>query len=193
MKKILMTLAVVMITAMSANAQTAGQLYCQGGFNGNLSTLTNNDDAKMKLGWGVGANIYYCITDQWAVALDLSRDFIGCKSKDADENIKLDYLSFGPMAKYYAEPWLALQAGPEIGFLFSAKMDGNSVKDNFKKTELSLPIGVSFEPNLGDDDHKLVIGLRYRLGMSNVNKDKETMRNSALILSIGYKFPLLQK
>ena len=191
----MMLMAVVaMMTTMSMNAQNAHDLNARLRVGGDLCTLTGNKDFKQKLGWSIGADFDYGITDQWAVSLDLSHDYIGAKSKSLDKKLNLEYISFGPMAKYYATPWLALQAGPEIGFLVKAKMDGTNYKDACKKTEFSLPIGVSFEPNLGSRDHSLIVDLRYRLGLSKVNKKDasfDDMRNSALILAVGYKFSLL--
>ena len=196
MKKFLMMIAVAMMMATSMNAQTAGECNFITRAGGNLTTLTNNKDAKLRVGWDIGAAFNLCITDQFAVALDISHDYLGAKSKIADKNLQLEYLSFGPMAKYYATPWLAVQAGPELGFLLTAKLGGDKVvsgekiKDGFKKTELSLPIGVSFEPKVGNKGGSLVFDLRYHLGLTKVNKDGDSMRNSAFIFTAGYKFNL---
>jgi hypothetical protein len=196
MKKFLMMMAMAMMTSMSMNAQTAGECNFIARAGGNLTTLTNNKDAKQRIGWDIGAAFNLCITDQFAVALDISHDYLGAKSKILDKNLQLEYLSFGPMAKYYATPWLALQAGPEIGFLLTAKLGGDKVvsgdkiKDAYKKTELSLPIGVSFEPKVGTKGGTLVLDLRYHLGLTKVNKNGDANRNSAFIFTAGYKFDL---
>lgn len=194
MKRLLLMAVVAMMATMSMNAQNAHDLNVRFRLGGDLCTLTGNDDYKQKLGWSIGGGFDFCITDQWAVSLDLSHDYIGAKSKSLDKKLNLEYLSFGPMAKFYATPWLALQAGPEIGFLMKAKMDDTSYKDACKKTEFSLPLGVSFEPKIGSNDGSLIIDLRYRLGLSNVNKKDvidDNMRNSAFIFTVGYKFNLL--
>lgn len=194
MKRLLLMAVVSMMATMSMNAQNAHDLIVRSRVGVNLCTLTGNDDFKQKLGWTVGAGFDFCITDQWAVSLDISRDYIGAKSKLLDKKLNLEYLSFGPIAKFYATPWLALQAGPEIGFLLKAKMDDTSYKDAYKKTEFSLPLGVSFEPKIGSNDGSLIIDLRYRLGLSNVNKKDvidANIHNSAFIFTVGYKFNLL--
>lgn len=189
MKKIiLITLATLMAT-MTVNAQRSGDIKFRFRGGGNLSTLTGLDDAQQKIGWTVGFGLDYCFTDQFALSLDVNRDQLGAKSKSLDKKLNLEYLSLGPMAKYYATPWLALQAGPEIGFLRKAKMDGQNCKDDYKKTEFSLPIGLSFEPKISKRDVALIIDLRYRLGLSNANERDvliDDVKNSAFILTIGY-------
>lgn len=193
MKKIVIMAVAALMATTTLNAQTAGDIYFRARGGGNISTLTGSDDAKQKIGWDLGFGLDYCFTDQFALSLDVSRDQLGCKSKALDKNLNLEYLSLGPMVKYYATPWLAFQAGPEIGFLRKAKMSGINYKNAYKKTEFSMPIGLSFEPKVSKKDVALVIDLRYRLGLSNANDDDtdvNDMKNSAFIITLGYKFGL---
>lgn len=193
MKKIIIMAVAALMATTTLNAQTAGALNFRARGGGNLSRLTGTDDAKDKIGWTIAFGLDYCLTDQFTLSLDVSRDQIGCKSKSLDKNLNLEYLSLGPMVKYYAIPWLAVQAGPEIGFLRKAKMGGVNYKNDYKKTEFSFPVGLSFEPQISKKDVALVIDLRYRFGLSNAN-EKDAMvddvKNSAFILTIGYKFGL---
>ena len=51
-------------------------------------------------------------------------------------------------------------------------------------------MGVTFEL-LRDRDYSLIIDLRYRFGVTNINKKElieDNIRNSALILTAGYRF-----
>ena len=191
MKKTIIIAVAALIAAMNLKAQTQGDINFRFRAGGNLSTLSGNDDAKEKIGWSLGVGVDYCLTDLFALSLDVNRDQLGCKSKALDKKLNLEYLSIGPLAKYYATPWLALQAGPEIGFLRKAKMSGVNQKDAYKKTELSLPIGLSIEPKVSSKkDVALIIDLRYRLGLSNVNDEDalmDDMKNSTFTLTIGYK------
>ena len=193
MKRIIIMAVAALMATTTLNAQTAGDIKFRARGGGNLSTLTGTDDAKDKIGWTIGFGLDYCFTDQFALCLDVSRDQLGCKSKSLDKKLNLEYLSLGPMVKYYSIPWIAVQAGLEIGFLRKAKMDGVNYKDAYKKTEFSLPIGLSFEPKISKKDVALVIDLRCHLGLSNANeKDAlvEDVKNKAFILTLGYKFGL---
>ena len=193
MKKTIIIAVAALMAAMNLKAQTQGDINFRFRAGGNLSTLSGNDDAKEKIGWSLGVGVDYCLTDLFALSLDVNRDQLGCKSKALDKKLNLEYLSIGPLAKYCATPWLALQAGPEIGFLRKAKMSGINQKEAYEKTEFSLPIGLSFEPKVSKKDVALVIDLRYRLGLSKANDEDVLigdMKNSAFILTIGYKLGL---
>lgn len=193
MKKLLMMVAVAMMMTMSVKAQSAGEWSFKGRIGSNMSTVTNNDDAKWKFGLSAALGVDYMFTDKFGASLELNRNVFGSKSKFLDEDSKIDYFHIPLLAKYYAAPWFALQAGPQIGFLNSAKRDGVSYKDTCKKTEFSIPLGVSFEPNLKSfsSTSSVIIDLRYHLGLTKVNDyGLDSYCNRAFILSIGYKFGL---
>lgn len=193
MKKFLAMVAVAMMTAMSANAQSAGDLIFKGRLGGNVSTVTNNDDAKWKIGYSVSVGFDYMITNKLSAVVELNHNLIGSKSELADKNANLDYTHIPVLAKYYVTPWLALQAGPQIGFLFNAKIDGKSFKSTCKKTEFSIPLGASVEIPITESAwmDRAIIDLRYHLGLTNTNKSgSENCYNRAFILTVGYMFDL---
>jgi hypothetical protein len=67
-----------------------------------------------------------------------------------------------------------LQAGPQLGFLASAKSEVNDddtdVKDDFESIDLGLGLGVSYINPVSD----FGVDVRYNLGLSNVNKNGTT-------------------
>lgn len=190
MKKMIMMIAVAVLTAVSANAQDAGNFRLKYRVGGNLSTVTNNEDAKYKLGVSVALGAEYFLTNKLGLSLELDRNVMGYKSKFLDKNAIIDYFHFPLQAKYYVTPWLALQAGPQIGFLARAKVDGTSVKDQCKKVEFSIPIGASFDL-LKFKDNCLYVDLRYHLGLSKVNTEgSENICNRGFFLSVGYFYSL---
>ena len=143
----------------------------------------------------MGTGFDFFFTDKFALGIDLTHDVIGAKSKTMDENFNLEYIGFGPLARYYAMPWVSLYAGPEINFLTSAKIDDVSLKSSCKKTELSVPVGISFEPVINKvRDIALIVDLRYRFGLSKMNKESfdgvDDIKNSAFIFTLGIRYPL---
>ena len=195
MKKFLVMFVVAMMAAMNVSAQKAGNVFYRAQVGVNTSTLTGSDLAKYKIGWTLNTGFDFCFTDNFSLGLDVIHDYIGANNKAIDENVNLEYIGFGPLARYYATPWVSLYAGPEINFLTNAKVDDKSFKSSCKKTEFSVPIGVSFEPVVGKSRNiSLIIDLRYRLGLTKVNKapilDDNDLRNSAFILTLGVKYPL---
>lgn len=103
-----------------------------------------------------------------------------------DELAALNYLNVPLMGKYYVTRGFSLEAGPQIGYLLSAKEDGKSIKDNFKALDFGVNLGLGYKLKNG-----LNFGLRYNIGLSNVNDvsgSSDTYRNGVGQVSIGYFF-----
>lgn len=119
---------------------------------------------------------------------------------------KLDYLNIPLMAKYYVAEGFSVEAGPQVGFLLSAKDDweGNygevtesgseDFKDFVKGIDFGLNLGVGYKMTSG-----LNFGARYNLGLSNfwdIPSDIDPgfgiadikNQNAVFQLSVGYFF-----
>ncbi|RZJ50008.1 MAG: PorT family protein, partial [Flavobacterium sp.] len=99
----------------------------------------------------------------------------------------LSYLNVPIMAKYYVIEKLSLEAGPQIGFLLSAKNQVDDLKDSFKSVDFGLNLGASY-----DITEHFFAGVRYNIGLSNIadvpdESDYKT-NNSVVSVSVGYKF-----
>ena len=52
----------------------------------------------------------------------------------------------------------------------------------FKSTDVSIPLGVSFERN------RFIVDARYNLGVSNIdNVGFSDVKNNVIVLSLGYR------
>ncbi len=61
------------------------------------------------------------------------------------------------------------------------------MKDFYKKLDVSIPIGISYEFD------NVILDARYRFGVNNINDMKELsdkMRNSVFSFTVGYRFSL---
>jgi outer membrane autotransporter protein len=91
------------------------------------------------------------------------------------------------MAKYYVADAFSLEAGPQLGFLMSAKADGKDNKKEFNSTDFAFNLGAGYDLN-----EQMSLGLRYNIGLSDIEKDlmagESGSTNSSLQLSFGYKF-----
>jgi hypothetical protein len=183
MKKILM-IAALMVATLSASAQG---MYLKPMVGGTLSTMTGDgsDDAKMKVGLVAGAEFGYDFTENMGLTAGLLYTMEGCKSKALDKNMNLDYLNIPILFNYYVIPGLALKAGVQPGFLMRAKLDGNDMKDFYKKFDLAIPLGASYEFS------DFVIDARYNLGaLFNIaDHGDNKAHNSVIQLTLGYKIP----
>jgi hypothetical protein len=99
------------------------------------------------------------------------------------------------MVKYYPTEKFNLEAGPQVGFLVSAKtvakVNGNkgddNVKDSFESVNLGLNFGAAY-----DFTKNISAGVRYNFGLSNLAKtevgDDTKILGNVLSLSVGYSF-----
>ncbi|WP_130736698.1 porin family protein [Flavobacterium sp. J27] len=155
----------------------------------NLSTLTGDDDTSMKVGFQVGGFAEIGISDKFAIQPELLYSAQGTKYDGAgDPSLNLDYLNIPVMAKYYVTEGFSLEAGPQIGFLLSAKAksDGGDVdfKDYVNSTDFGLNVGAGY-----DVTENINLGLRYGFGLSDVNKEgDDSIKNSNFAFAVAYKF-----
>lgn len=187
------------MATVSANAQ---EMFIKPMVGGTLATVTgdNTDDAKMKIGFVGGAEFGYQVADPFAVTVGALVSMQGAGQKDndyyRDAKTTTTYLNIPIQANYYIIPGLAVKAGVQPGFLLSAKSKGeahtgagwveydHSGTDGYKKFDLSIPLGLSYE--ISD----FVIDARYNLGLTNVlDNDNVKQKNSVIMLTVGYKIP----
>ncbi len=187
------------MTTVSASAQ---QMFIKPMVGGTLATVTGDgtSDAKMKIGLAAGAEFGYHLMDQFAVTAGALVSMQGAGTKDndyyRDASTTLTYLNIPVLANYYIIPGLAVKAGIQPGFMLSAKAKGEehtsagwidydrSGTDGFKKFDLSIPLGLSYE--ISD----FVIDARYNLGLTNIiDSDNIKNKNSVIMLTVGYKIP----
>jgi len=113
--------------------------------------------------------------------------------------VALDYLNIPVLGTYEVAEGLTLKAGPQIGFLLSAKdkEDGEpdfDVKDFVKSTDIGVNFGLGYELENG-----LNFNATYNLGLTDLNDDADleaegvNWKNSVIQVSVGYKFDLSKK
>ena len=193
MKKLMMMMA-MMVAAVTANAQ---QMFVKPMVGATVAKITDADDAAWKIGIAAGGEFGYLLNEQFAVTAGALVSMQGTKdSEDDDYSMTTTYLNVPILANYYIIPGLAVKAGVQPGFLLSAKSKGevhtgsgwaeydHSGTDGYKKFDLSIPLGLSYE--ISD----FVIDARYNLGLTNINDDSNVKnKNSVIMLTVGYKIP----
>lgn len=191
MKKII--LAAIAVMAFSfANAQET-RFGVKGGLN--LTTFAGGNywDAKSLVGFHVGGFAEIKIIERLSIQPEVLFSTQGAKLEDGldDFDAKLNYINIPVLAKFYVTKQFTVEAGPQLGFLVSAKHESEDAKDLYKSVDLGFNFGVgyNFTENVG-------VGLRYTVGLSNVGDyDSEDFdeyldspKNSVLALSLAYKF-----
>ena len=145
-------------------------------------------DNKSRVGLVAGVEGEYYATEWLGIALGVNYAQQGWKFKgnDLDETTKLDYLNVPLTGNFYVAKGLALKTGFQFGFLMSAKVESEDVKDACEKLNLSIPLGISYEIS------NFVLDLRYNMGLNKTNKadNGNKARSDLLQITLGYKFAL---
>jgi len=189
MKKVILSLALAV--GISATASAQARIGLKAG--GSLTNLTGSDvsGAGNKFGFhgGLVANLGF--GGPLSVQPEVLFSMKGYQNPDnSKQKINLNYIDVPVMLQYNADG-LFFEAGPQIGFLASAKSTDGSrdtdVKDLFQSVDFGYAVGLGYKLETGP-----MIGLRYNGGITSAFKDIANTtikaRNSAFQLYVGYMF-----
>lgn len=181
MKKIILVLAIFAFGFTNAQETKFG---VKGGLN--IASLTNLSYTKSLVGFNIGGFAEIKLNEKFAIQPELLYSGQGAKYQDIG-NFSMNYINVPVMAKYFITEAFNIEAGPQVGFLMSAKEDGTNVKEFVKSTDFGVNLGAGYDitKNIG-------LNLRYCLGLSGVDKEilagDKSSKNSVIQLSVGYKF-----
>ena len=202
MKKIILS-AMAVFAFGFMNAQEVG-FGAKAGLNiANLSGDIEDTESLMGLHVGVFAEIKF--SERFSFQPELLYSMQGAKAEDSEmgvtmeSKLKLGYINLPLMVKFYAAENFFLEAGPQVGFLMSAKSEwetsgggaslsgDDDVKDDYKSIDFGLNFGLGY-----NFTENLSVGARYNLGLSNIadvdDSDDFKISNSVIQVSVGYKF-----
>ena len=199
MKKLLTIIATAFI-ALSVSAQSeAGSFTLQPNVGFTYTTATGDlgDGRDGAFALTAGVEGMYMVNDKFGAALGLNYTGYNTSVEVKKEDLVYSnyYFNIPVTANYYVAPGLAIKAGIALNFLSTAKLDGydefeygfgivsvkSKVKDLYKSTFFSIPVGASYEFN------DFVFDARYNFGVSKAAKGGDGSFN-ALTFTVGYKF-----
>jgi hypothetical protein len=194
MKRIITTIAI--ITALHCSAQKIN-FGIKAGLN--MSRLTGgNADATVSAsnGFHAGAFLEFKALGKIAIQPELLFSAQGAKFENdlSVSTTKMNYVIVPVMVKYYPIAGLFVEAGPQAGFLVTAKEDieykiastnsSNDIKDKTKAFDMSANVGVGY-----DIHDKVIVQVRYCIGLTNTSTvDTFNTKNGVFQMSLGYKF-----
>ncbi|MBS7255638.1 porin family protein [Flavobacterium branchiicola] len=191
MKKIILSAIAVMAFAFT-NAQET-RFGVKGGLNITSFAGGNYYDANSLVGFQVGGFAEIKVIERLSIQPELLFSTQGAQLKfgNSDFDTKLNYINVPVLAKFYITKQFTAEAGPQLGFLVSAKSEGEDVKDGFKSVDTGFNFGVGY--NFTDN---FSVNARYTVGLSNIaDNDAETWddyydspKNSVFAVTLGYKF-----
>lgn len=166
----------------------------------NVANLTGDDtddvDARISGVFGVFAKV--SISETIAFQPEVLYSMQGATGSEVyegtnvDVTMKLDYINIPLMMKFYVADGFSFNAGPQVGFLASAKAKAEAqgvsaeedIKDQLKGIDFGLNFGVGYDLPMG-----LGVDLRYNLGLSNVfDTDEAEAKNGVLQFTASYSF-----
>jgi hypothetical protein len=178
MKFLIVLITAVLITG-NINAQhgnsPAGHVNIgiKGGVN--LYNVHNDNNTRYdpRIGFNFGLLGHIHLNEHFAIQPEIVFSAQGAKHKldNGTTNYNLDYINVPVLLQYMFDNGLRLQAGPQVGFLVSAKSKtGNNsidVKNDMNPIDFAMSFGISYVfPPTG-----FGIDARYNLGLSNINKN----------------------
>lgn len=139
-----------------------------------------------------GLYLTVMVSETFGVQPELLYNSVGSKIAFGSDDIvsQLDYLTVPVMLRYNPVKVFNIHAGPQFGFLMSAKdkYDGDSedAKDRYKGLDLGLGVGAGVDLPMG-----LGISARYVLGLSNIAEledgEEGSLKNNVIQLSVSYR------
>ena len=192
MKKLFLLAAVVVFGFSNVNAQEVN-FGAKAGLNLASIAGDDTDDLDGRTAFHVGVVAEIAISDQFSVQPELVYSAQGATMSDEgiDVDINADYINLPIMAKYYVADGFSIEAGPQVGFLMSAKVkaegEEEDIKDSVKGIDFGANLGIGYKLESG-----LNFGARYNLGLSNLNDGEDSddfkWNNSVIQVSVGYFF-----
>lgn len=199
--KLLAFLAIVL--SLSSYAQEEESTFRYGPrFGLSLSELKGTENLKsLRSTFSAGMMSEYKLNKTFSLYSELNYSRQGSTDRGNEQgsffenSINLDYINVPLLVKYYLKDGLAIEAGPQFGYLLNAKYKSKqvenptvlNVKEDVENFDFSFVLGASFKTEWG-----FVVGARYNLGINDINKSLNSelgsLRNAVFQLYFGYLF-----
>jgi Outer membrane protein beta-barrel domain len=175
MKKVVLVLAII---AVGFGAQAQVKFGVKAGLNGyNFSgDDTDGENFKTKIGFNAGGFANIPVGEKFSVQPELIYSVEGAKISEGEDrvNYNMNYINIPVLVQFNSASGFYAEAGPQIGFLTSAKADtkiggvstDTDVKEFFKGTNFSAAIGLGYKLSSG-----LGFGARYNFGLGNIGEE----------------------
>ena len=203
MKKILLTLTVMLASVATYAQHAVGTVTIQPKLGMNVAGLTDMKGSDPRIGLAAGAEVEYQVADIASVSAGVLYSMQGGKcegemsfwgfSQSGKLTYKLDYINIPIMANVYVVKGLAVKFGVQPGFNIHSAVEAStrgtagsgSQAVNIKANtfDFALPVGLSYEYN------NVVLDARYNWGLTRAMENSKH-NNSVFQLTLGYKFAL---
>lgn len=194
MNKIILSLALLAGTVSAASAQTSPRFGIRAGISAATLSGDNTSDYSYGLAGLGGVTANFPISDMFSIQPELLYNLKGTQLKDIagnDSKVRLDlhYVDLPILVRLDADgPYF--EAGPQVGYLLSAKFGGKDKEtietSSLQQLSLGYVAGVGYKLTSGLD-----LGVRFNGGISSIGKDDDGLdqqRNQVFSFIVGYSF-----
>lgn len=205
MKKLLLSLFVFafgIINAQKTQFGIKGGLNISSQENTFLSGLTSTKSSSL-LGFHIGGFFEHKISEKFSIQPELlfstqggklsyNEDYLTLPNpndpsiREIENKSNLYYFNIPITFKYYVIDKITLELGPQVGFLVSSKFEYTSTalipEQNYKSLDYGLNFGASYVIT-----NNISFGIRYNMGLNNISKNSNEIKNNVFSLSTLYK------
>ena len=190
--KSIFLLCAALVVSGSAFSQAQFSVGLKGGLNfANLDVSSLQGTYESRTGYHLGAFSLIKFA-KFGIQPEIIYSEQGAKVKSPNTSSlesNFSYVNIPIILKLYTIGGLNLQVGPQFGFLTSAEVDGDNVKDQLKSSDFSVGLGVGWDAPFG-----LSLDARYNLGVSDVSDMAAAeIKNQVWQISAGFKLFKLGK
>jgi hypothetical protein len=145
-------------------------------------------DTKALLGFHAGAYATVMLNKNIGIQPEVLYSTQGAKLEFlGSASHKFNYINVPVLFRYNVNKLLSFHAGPQIGFLASAKLkngdNSQDIKSSYKGADFSLAVG-----GIVDLPMKLSLTARYAFGLTNLyTYDSPKIKSCNIQISVGYK------
>lgn len=190
MRKHLAVLAFLVVMGGYVNAQSVN-IGIKGGLNSYTIGGDDTDDIDSKLGYNVGLLGHIHLSERFGLQPEIVYSTQGAKANDGsgDVKISLDYINVPVLFQYMYDNGFRIQAGPQVGFLTSAKAKADGITIDLDDSFDTIDFGVSVGASYVDPSSGFGVDARYNLGLNNINEDDSSKNyNRGFQVGIFYLF-----
>ncbi|RZJ77211.1 MAG: PorT family protein [Flavobacterium sp.] len=187
MKKLIVA-SLLLFTVGSVKAQKLA-LIPKAGINISTQAIEGLGNEKGKVGFQGGLGLNIQTGDNFSIQPEINYVSKGTKLEFGNTKTSLDlnYLEVPILAKYAFGP-VYVNAGPSIGLSVDKKSTvARNYGDELKKIDFGVQMGAGLALPLGKG--KVIIDGRYALGLNNIAKNGNEIKNRGILTSLGYMIP----
>lgn len=184
-----MILGVAILLSIAASAQTFFGI--KAGMNASEFHYPDQD-YMTKIGFHAGGLAHIHINENWGVQPEVMYSLEGAKIEAEPDDVRynLHMINVPILAQYMFDNGFRIEAGPQVGFLISAKLkdangEAQDLDEGYNTVTFSIPVGVGYLLSTG-----FGFDARYNFGISNLadNDGSEKLTGNNFQFGVFYQF-----